>query len=197
MTERELARRARHRLAVLRHAEEVSGNVAATRRYYGITRQCFYTWRRRYEAEGLDRLTAHGPGRSVWRGRHRRRPLRPGPPAPTPLNLRGHTHKAGVWRCSRPVSFHPRSARAPAWTGVPRGGCRGSSPPDLPRVGGPACISVQIGVPDMQVRGGRLDPWSQGPLGASSACGAFGAGRRGRPAHGTQDAGPGRLPWPR
>jgi transposase-like protein len=64
MTERELARRARHRLAVLRHAEEVSGNVAATRRYYGVSRQCFYTWRRRYEAEGL-----HGSARrhsSPW-----------------------------------------------------------------------------------------------------------------------------------
>ncbi|MEU1106617.1 IS481 family transposase [Streptomyces tibetensis] len=56
MTERELARRARHRLAVLRHAEEVSGNIAVTCRYYGISRQCFYTWRRRYEAEGLDGL---------------------------------------------------------------------------------------------------------------------------------------------
>jgi len=57
MTERELARRARHRLAVLRDAEEVSGNIAATCRYYGISRQCFYTWRRRFEAEGLDGLT--------------------------------------------------------------------------------------------------------------------------------------------
>lgn len=40
MTERELARRARHRLVVRRHAEEVSGNIAATCRYYGISRQC-------------------------------------------------------------------------------------------------------------------------------------------------------------
>ncbi|MGR3934068.1 hypothetical protein LCH29_14095 [Streptomyces sp. BRA346] len=32
-----------------------------------MSRQCFHTWRRRYEAEGLDRLTAHGPGRPVWR----------------------------------------------------------------------------------------------------------------------------------
>ncbi|MFF5523151.1 helix-turn-helix domain-containing protein [Streptomyces coeruleorubidus] len=56
MAERELARRARRRLAVLRHAEEVSGNIAAACRYYGISRQCFYTWRRRYEAEGLDGL---------------------------------------------------------------------------------------------------------------------------------------------
>jgi transposase len=56
MTERELARRARHRLAVLCHAEELSGNIAATCRYYGSSRQCFYTWRRRYEAEGLEGL---------------------------------------------------------------------------------------------------------------------------------------------
>jgi len=38
MTERELERRARRKLAVLRHVEEVSGNVAATCRYYGISR---------------------------------------------------------------------------------------------------------------------------------------------------------------
>jgi hypothetical protein len=35
MTERELARRARHRLAVLRHAEEVSGNIAANASTHG------------------------------------------------------------------------------------------------------------------------------------------------------------------
>ena len=53
MTEKELNRGAERRLAILRHAEEVSGNVAATCRYYGITRQCFYIWRRRYEEKGL------------------------------------------------------------------------------------------------------------------------------------------------
>jgi transposase-like protein len=37
------------RLAVLRHVEEVSGNVVATCRYYGISRQCYYGWLRRYE----------------------------------------------------------------------------------------------------------------------------------------------------
>ncbi|MFI0712227.1 helix-turn-helix domain-containing protein [Streptomyces inhibens] len=51
-----LSRRARHRLAVLRHVEEVSGSVAATCRYYGISRQCYYIWLRRYEAEGLEGL---------------------------------------------------------------------------------------------------------------------------------------------
>jgi len=56
MTERELERRAQRRLAVLRHVEEVSGNVAATCRYYGISRQCYYGWLRRFEADGLDGL---------------------------------------------------------------------------------------------------------------------------------------------
>jgi hypothetical protein len=36
MTERELARAAAHRLAIIRHAQEVTGNVALTCRYYGI-----------------------------------------------------------------------------------------------------------------------------------------------------------------
>ena len=56
MTDRELERRANRRLAVLRHVEEVSGNVAATCRYYGISRQCYYGWLRRFEADGLDGL---------------------------------------------------------------------------------------------------------------------------------------------
>jgi transposase-like protein len=45
-------RQVRRRLAVLRHAEEVTGNVAQTCRYYGISRQCYHTWLRRFEAEG-------------------------------------------------------------------------------------------------------------------------------------------------
>ena len=56
MTERELARNATRRLAIIRHAQEVTGNVAKTCRYYGITRQSYYVWYRRYEAEGIDGL---------------------------------------------------------------------------------------------------------------------------------------------
>jgi len=56
VTERELNRQAERRLAVLRHAEEVSGSVAKTCRYYGISRTLFYKWKRRYEAEGLGGL---------------------------------------------------------------------------------------------------------------------------------------------
>lgn len=50
------ARQVRHRLAVLRHAEEVTGNVAMTCRPCGVPRQSFYVWKRRYEEldeEGL------------------------------------------------------------------------------------------------------------------------------------------------
>lgn len=56
MSEPMLDRVVRHRLAVLRHAEEVTGNVAMTCRYYGITRQSFYTWKRRYEEGGPEGL---------------------------------------------------------------------------------------------------------------------------------------------
>ena len=56
MTERELDRRAAHRLAIIRHAEEVTGNVSKTCRYYGISRQAYYKWLWRYEEGGLDAL---------------------------------------------------------------------------------------------------------------------------------------------
>jgi transposase InsO family protein len=52
MDDRDQQRKIRHRLAVLRHAEEVTGNVSATCRYYGISRQCFYKWKRRYDDLG-------------------------------------------------------------------------------------------------------------------------------------------------
>ncbi len=56
MTEHEQRRLVRHRLAILRHAAEVTGNVSKTCRYYGISRQCFYKWRRRFEELGEDGL---------------------------------------------------------------------------------------------------------------------------------------------
>lgn len=53
MNERQLDKNAARRLAIIRHAREVTGNVALTCGYYGISRQVFYVWYRRYEAEGL------------------------------------------------------------------------------------------------------------------------------------------------
>jgi transposase-like protein len=56
MTERERDRNAIRRLAILRLAREVTANVSRTCRYYGITRQAYYTWLRRYEELGLEGL---------------------------------------------------------------------------------------------------------------------------------------------
>jgi transposase InsO family protein len=56
MTERELARAAAHRLAIIRHAQEVTGNVALTCRYFGISRHTYYNWFRRYEEFGVEGL---------------------------------------------------------------------------------------------------------------------------------------------
>ena len=36
--------------------EEVSGSVSATCRYYGTSRNCYYTWLKRYEEEGFEGL---------------------------------------------------------------------------------------------------------------------------------------------
>ncbi|MFF7889847.1 helix-turn-helix domain-containing protein [Streptomyces sp. NPDC020794] len=43
-------------LAVVRHVEEVTANVALSCRYCGISRQAYYTWYRRYQAEGVEGL---------------------------------------------------------------------------------------------------------------------------------------------
>ncbi|MFJ4584159.1 helix-turn-helix domain-containing protein [Streptomyces echinatus] len=51
-----LDREAKRRLAVIRHVEEVSGNVAMSCRYFGISRQAYYTWYRRYQTDGVEGL---------------------------------------------------------------------------------------------------------------------------------------------
>ena len=77
MNERQLDKNAARRLAIIRHAREVTGNVAMTCRYYGISRQVFYVWYRRYETEGLaglrDRSTrpAHCPHETHLRSSRR------------------------------------------------------------------------------------------------------------------------------
>jgi transposase-like protein len=44
----------KHRLALMRHTEEASGNVAMTCRYFGITRHTEYRWRRRFDELGWE-----------------------------------------------------------------------------------------------------------------------------------------------
>ncbi|TMG11970.1 MAG: IS481 family transposase [Chloroflexi bacterium] len=51
-----MSRNAGRRLAIIRHAQEVTGNVALTCRYYGVTRPSYYKWLRRYEELGVDGL---------------------------------------------------------------------------------------------------------------------------------------------
>jgi transposase-like protein len=55
-------RQVRRRLAVLHHVEEVTGNVAMSCRYFGISRQLYYTWLRRYQADGLEGLRERSRG---------------------------------------------------------------------------------------------------------------------------------------
>ena len=47
----------------MRHVEEVTGNVAMTCRYFGISRQLCYVWRRRCRTDGLEGLLAQPGGR--------------------------------------------------------------------------------------------------------------------------------------
>jgi transposase-like protein len=56
MSEPQLPREVRRRLAIIRHAEEVTGNVAMTCRYYGISRPVYYRWLQRYQEHGIDGL---------------------------------------------------------------------------------------------------------------------------------------------
>lgn len=56
MSEPQLPREVRRRLAIIQHAEEVTGNVAMTCRYYGISRQVYYRWLERYREQGVDGL---------------------------------------------------------------------------------------------------------------------------------------------
>jgi transposase len=56
VSEQELARRAKRRLAIIEHAEEETGNVAMTCRYFGISRHTYYYWYRRYQELGLEGL---------------------------------------------------------------------------------------------------------------------------------------------
>ena len=49
MTHSQGTKRAERRLAVIRDAQEVSGSIAETCRYHGISRECYYKWLHRYE----------------------------------------------------------------------------------------------------------------------------------------------------
>ncbi|MCW5619572.1 MAG: helix-turn-helix domain containing protein [Burkholderiales bacterium] len=62
-------RKATFRLRVLRHFEEVTHNVSATCRHFGIHRSQFYDWRKRFEQFGEHGLrdARRGSKVSPWR----------------------------------------------------------------------------------------------------------------------------------
>ena len=64
MTKAEQARRMAWRFKVLQQVCEQSRNVARTCRHFGISRQAYYRWKRRYEAHGAAGL-ADRPSRPV------------------------------------------------------------------------------------------------------------------------------------
>jgi transposase-like protein len=70
MKKADQARRMAWRFKVLQQAGERSRNIARTCRYFGISRQAFYRWKRRFEAHGAaglaDRRADHSglPGPS-------------------------------------------------------------------------------------------------------------------------------------
>ncbi|MDT5254949.1 MAG: hypothetical protein QOD10_29 [Mycobacterium sp.] len=73
MSEPLLPHEVRRRSAIIQHAEEVTGNAAMTCRYYGISRQAYYRWLRRYRNRAStvcgicpgDRATAPTPPMST------------------------------------------------------------------------------------------------------------------------------------
>jgi len=126
MTEVQQQRKIRHRLAILRHAEEITGNVAATCRYYGISRPTFYKWLHRYEELGEDGLRDgssrphHSPlatkteivGKVVYLRQH----YHFGPRKISMYLLRYHDvtiSPSGVWRILKRLDMNrlPRSQR--------------------------------------------------------------------------------------
>jgi len=56
MSNKEILRLQTWRLGIIRHVEEVTGNVAKTCRYYGISRTAYYRWLKRYEKYGPSRV---------------------------------------------------------------------------------------------------------------------------------------------
>ena len=63
MGQPQLPRDIRRRLAMIKHAEEVTGNVAMTCRYYGISRTAYFRWLRRYSSPSA---SPRSPRRDAW-----------------------------------------------------------------------------------------------------------------------------------
>ena len=52
MTKAEQARVVNWRTRLLQHARDVTGNVAQTCRHFGLSRQAYYKWKKRFDRDG-------------------------------------------------------------------------------------------------------------------------------------------------
>jgi hypothetical protein len=126
VTERGLTRNAARRLASIRHAQEIRGNVALTCRYYCVTGQCYYVWLLGYEELGVAGLRDRssrphlGPKATVERRTpdRRRRSVTPGW-FRRRCTVSPHEHQVGTWAGMRPKRVVVRSAQRRA--GAPAG----------------------------------------------------------------------------
>jgi transposase-like protein len=73
MTKAELARRLAWRFKLIQQAGEHSRNVARTCRHFGISRQAFYRWKRRFDAHGAAGLADRSSAPRRCRRPRRRR----------------------------------------------------------------------------------------------------------------------------
>ena len=116
MSEPQLPREVRRRLAIIQHAEEVTGNVAMTCRYYGISRQVYYTLATALPGAGHRRAagplattarTAPTPPMSTWSARSSTcgRTTTSGRP-----RSRCTSSATTTWRCPSPASGGSSSA---------------------------------------------------------------------------------------
>jgi hypothetical protein len=74
MGEPQLPREVRRRLAMIKHAEEVTGNVAMTCRYYGISRTRLASGNRTLERTRAATCRRRVPGQIACFGHVRRHP---------------------------------------------------------------------------------------------------------------------------
>jgi len=114
VTERELTRKANWPLAIIRHAQEVTGNVAFTCRYYGVPRQSYYKWLRRYEELGVDGLRDRSCRPLV--SPHATKAATTGPSSSLPSTARSSVPIASTMRKSavpEMVSCHQQAAGPP------------------------------------------------------------------------------------
>jgi hypothetical protein len=139
VTERELARGATRRLAIIGPVQEVTGNVALTCPYYGVTWQCYYLSFRRYEKFGVEGLRDRSSRRHV-----------------SPQNPPRGVRRQGIYCARTTTPGRTRSRRISSGTTRSRSPVRHLAKPQAPR------HEPSAGVTALQAPHGALEVPSTG-----------------------------------